>query len=129
MAKGRLHLYQDKGVLIMSLFGSFFKATDSLDSKVIGSPLELVTYAASLVSNPADIDPLLDPVRKITAMHAPGEDLSPANESEIFEVYIKLEKYLMTSDPIRTFTKAELRSRLSADLTSKLAEHETQGGL
>lgn len=113
----------------MSLFGSLFKTIDSSGSKVIGSPLELVTYAAGLVSNPTDIDPLLDPVRKITAMHAPGEDLSPTNQSVVFKVYLNLEEYLMTRDPIRTFTKDELRNRLDADLTSKLTEYETQGGL
>lgn len=111
----------------MSLLGSLFKTTDSPSAKVIMDPLELVTATANLASNQIGIDPLLDPVRKITATHSLETGLSPADEAEVFGVYLELEAYLMTRDPIRTFTKEELRSRLDPELISKLAKHETKG--
>lgn len=112
----------------MSLFGSLFKSNDSpLSTEEISSPLDLVTYAGSLASNPPDIDPLLDPVRKITATHPLESGLSPADETELLKVYLELEVYLTSRDPIRTFTKEELRGRLSDSLSSKLATYETKG--
>lgn len=113
----------------MSLFSSLFNPTDSSATKIITSPLDLVTNTASLASNLTDIDPLLDPVRKITATYSPEEALSLTDNEELFNVYLALEQYLTTNDPIRTFTKKELRSRLNPDLASKLAEYEIKGGL
>lgn len=111
----------------MSLFGSLFKSSASSATKVIETPLELATYAGSLASNPADIDPVLDRVRRITTIHSVDGGLSPEDESALLQVYLDLEGYLTTSDPIRTFTKEELRGRLSPDLSTKLTNHETKG--
>jgi len=112
----------------MSLFSSFFKnSSPSASTKEISSPLDLATYAGSLASNPSEIDPLLDPVRKITATHSMETGLSPADETELLKVYLSLEAYLTSHDPIRTFTKEELRGRLSESLSTKLAAYETKG--
>lgn len=111
----------------MSLFSSLFKSSPSPTKRAVETPLDLATYAGSLASNPADIDPILDRVRKITTIHSVGSDLSPEDESALLEVYLDLEKYLMTNDPIRTFTKEELRGRLSPNLSMKLTNHETKG--
>ena len=108
----------------MSLLGSLFGKDRPTTAQEVNTPLDLATYAGSLASNPSDIDPLLDRVRKITATHSPEEGLSADDEKDLFKVYLELEEYLTTRDPIRTFTKEELRSRLDSDLTSKLAAYE-----
>lgn len=111
----------------MSLFGTLFHDTPT--KQQTDNALDLVTYTASLASNPMDIDSLLDRVRKISATHSPEKGLSPTDETELFKVYLNLETYLTTSDPIRTFTKQELRSRLDPELTAKLNTHEVKGDL
>lgn len=112
----------------MSLLGSLFKTTTAVASKAINTPLDLAVYAGSLASNPTDIDPVLDRVRKITTVRTTNE-LSNEDNSQLLQVYLELERYLTTSDPIRTFTKDELRSRLSNELANKLMMQEMKGGV
>jgi hypothetical protein len=111
----------------MSLFGSLFKPTDATSTQTIANALELATYAGGLASNPGDIDPILDRVRKITATNTNDQSLSPENEVELLDVYLDIEGYLTTRDPIRIFTKDELRSRLSNDLLARLTKQEMKG--
>lgn len=111
----------------MSLFNSLFKSSDSsLSSEEINSALDLATYAGSLASNPSDIDLLLDPVRRITATHSLEDGLASADEAVLFRVYLELEAYLMTRDPIRTYSKEELRQRIGPDLLAKLIAQESK---
>jgi hypothetical protein len=112
----------------MSLLGSLFKNGQASVVQEIKTILDLVTYTAGLASNPTDIDPLLDDVRKITALHSLDEELSSNDERTLVNVYLSLEDYLATRDPIRTYTKSELRSRLSSDIVQKLSTYEVQGG-
>lgn len=109
----------------MSLFGSLFKPARQ-STRTIDNPLDLAVYAGSLASNPAAIDPILDQVRKIT-VHSGKDGLSQEDESQLLRVYLDLENYLTTSDPIRTFTKQELRTRLSDGLSMKLTNYEAKG--
>ena len=86
----------------------------------ISTPLELVNYAASLDSNPRAIDPILDRVRAITANLSPGQSVSSEQENSLLRVYLQLEAYLGTKEPLRTFPREELRKRLSAHLLERL---------
>lgn len=113
----------------MSLFHSLFKTSDSPVVDQVKNALDLATYTASLASNPNEIDPLLDRVRKITATHSIESGLTADDEAELLAVYLKLEAYLTTHDPIRTFTKEELRNRLPQDLLTKLASQEMKGSI
>lgn len=106
----------------MSLFSSLFHDTAARGETE--NILDLVTYTASLASNPTEVDNLLDEVRKITATHSVETALSPNDEAELIKVYLGLEGYLTTRDPIRTYTKDELRGKLSPDLLAKLTAHE-----
>ena len=110
----------------MSLFGSLF-GNNQPAAQAVDSPLDLATYAGSLASNPTAVDPILDRVRKITATHTVGQGLTARDEAELLDVYLDLEAYLTSSDPIRTFTKEELRGRLSNELQTKLNAHEAKG--
>jgi hypothetical protein len=93
----------------------------------IDSPLELVNYAASLASNPREIDPILDQVRAITSNLSPGQVLSAEEEAILFGVYLRLEQYLATKEPLRSFPRAELRKKLTTSLLERLQVFETNG--
>ena len=110
----------------MSFLSSLFH--DNEAKKEVHSVLDLVTYTASLASNPTEVDSLLDRVRKLTATHSAEAALSSSEEADLIQVYIALEKYLTTRDPIRTYTKEELRGRLDPGLLAKLTEQEDKGG-
>jgi hypothetical protein len=83
---------------------------------LVGTPIDMVTHAAGLASNVREIDPLLDNVRVITAKLQPGQSLSPQETTLVIRTYLKIENYLIHQEPIRTFTKQELRIRLAPDL-------------
>lgn len=88
--------------------------------------IDLVTSTAGLASNPRAIDGTLDKVRAITARLKPGDALSATDEAGLFAAYLDIEQYLMTNDPIRTFSKQELRARINPDLLAKLNTYEKQ---
>jgi hypothetical protein len=105
----------------MSLFGTLFKRdTETADIKNV---LDLVTYAAGLVSNPDDVGDSLDSVREITARLKPGEPLPTGDTDRLFDVYLQLEAYLTTKEPLRSFTKEELRMRIPESLLQQLTNH------
>lgn len=85
------------------------------------SYLDIVTYAAQLASNPVDIDAILDKVRALTATHEPGTKLSATDEATLVTVYLQIEKYLTTKDPLRAFAKDSLREMLPEGFRSRLA--------
>lgn len=107
----------------MSLFTALFKR--ETETTNIKNVLDLVTYMASLVSNPDDIGDSLDTVRDITARLNPGESLPAGDVNHLLDVYLQLEKYLTTKEPLRTFTKAELRQRIPESLLKQLTDYET----
>lgn len=98
-----------------------FSSSDSVAAGAPETPVGLVTYAAGLVSNPDDIDPLLDDVRAITAKLKPGESPSNQETALIVATYLKIETYLTTKEPIRTFSKEELRGQFSPKLLDLIA--------
>lgn len=108
----------------MSFLGSIFGSDSQQDATEIRTALDLVTYAANLTSNPSSIDLLLDTVRRITAGLAPGQSPSAENDQVLLGVYLKIEVYLTEEEPIRTFSKNELRHRLSANLRAQLEAYE-----
>ncbi len=100
---------------------SFKAASDRLNTQPVHATyLDAVTYAASLVSNPSDVDTTLDKVRQITANLKPGQTVTTAQKSTLVEVYKELETYLVTKEPLRQLTRADLRARLSEDFQQAL---------
>ena len=108
-------------VLAGSFFNSINEAEETSDmeasppsSKELSTPassleLEIVLYVASLVSNPTEIDLILDKVRLITARLQPGQTLSPKDQQTLVQVYTQLEDYLLHKDTLRVFTLDNLR--------------------
>ena len=103
-----------------SLFGTSQKA------KPLDTPLELVTYAAGLVSNQAAIGPTLDIVRSITARLSAGQVPPPEDENKLIDVYLELESYLTTKEPLRNFTTEDLRKRATPELLTRIQGRQTQ---
>ncbi len=82
--------------------------------------IDSITNVAQLVSQPTDIDPILDGLRHVTAGLQPDTPLSPDERMQLVDVYKQLETYLVTSDPLRTFTKEELRPLLAPEFRSQV---------
>lgn len=108
----------------MSFFSSFFGSTKG--TSTITSSLEMVMNAAGLVSNAEDIDQLLDDVRLLTSKSNVGQSHQEADDAILLRVYLTLEHYLQTKEPIRSFTQAELRARCSPELLERLKDFETK---
>lgn len=107
----------------MAWLQSFFGAHQEAASTEGGTILDVVTYLASLATNPSDIDPMLDTVREVSSRLTPGQALSTNDEAKLSKVYKDLELYLIEKDPIRKFTPEEVRRRVRAkfpDIADKL---------
>jgi hypothetical protein len=87
------------------------------DEKLVGG----ITYLASLVSNPLAIDVKLDTLRTITARYGPNATLTLTDEDrrELGTVQSEIEEYLITNDPVRSFTKASLQQKLDHYLAAQ----------
>lgn len=79
--------------------------------------LEIVLYVASLVSNPPEVDIILDKVRLVTARLQPGQALSADDRQTLAQVYAQLEDYLLHSDRLRVFTLEGLRTSIAKRFT------------
>lgn len=86
--------------------------------------LDAVVYVAGLSSNPRGLDVALDRVRVVTASIDPGDAPTKTQERVLYDVYFQVEKYLTSMEPLRAFTKEDLRSRLGASVRQSIAEHE-----
>lgn len=85
------------------------------DSAISGStsPVDVITYVASLASNPSAIDTSLDTLRGITAtLGSATVSLSKEQEKTLARLYKDLEQYLITNEPLQQFTKADLREKV-----------------
>lgn len=87
--------------------------------------VDMVTYAAGLVSNSADIDPLLDKVRAVTATLGPNDKLSADNSRLLIQTYLQIEEYLTTKEAVRNYTRQELRAHLAPALSKLVAAQES----
>jgi len=92
--------------------------------EIMTTALDLANTAASFASNQNDIEPFLYQIKQASSLPSSGALLSPENEAMLFDIYLQIEKYLMTSDPIRTFNKEELRNKASRGLRARLEEYE-----
>jgi hypothetical protein len=106
----------------MVIFKNFFGT--SQQSEIMTTALDLATTAASFVSNKNDIAPLLYELKLVSSRSLSGGLLAQQDEEALFDIYLKLENYLTTADPIRKFNKTELRGKASRGLRSRLEVYE-----
>lgn len=102
-----------------------FKNFNSLQqSEIMTTALDLAKTAAGFASNQNDIEPLLYEIKQISSR--PDALLRPEDEATLFNIYLQIEQYLITADPIRTFNKEELRGKASRGLRARLEDYERQ---
>jgi hypothetical protein len=89
------------------------------DKQLIGA----VIYLASLASKAEDIDPVLDTVREITANLETGGKLTEQSSRKLLSVCRQLEDYLVDKEPLRVFTKEQLRESLEQRFNLKDRSH------
>ena len=78
------------------------------------SSIDIVVYAAAKVSDNTKIDNYLDDMRTITAgLSQSGGELKPQDQQTLRDVYLKIEDFLVTGDPLRSFKKEDLRADIS----------------
>ncbi len=86
------------------LFGGSSHAVTSFD---------IITYTASKVSDLSKVKSYLDTMRHMTAAMQPATTLSTQDQQSLCGVYLGVEHYLVTSDPLRTYDKEALRTDIS----------------
>lgn len=74
--------------------------------------IEQVTYTASLVSHPEEVDAALDPLRSITSRVNPSASLSQNDKEKLVSVQKQLEEYLVTKEKLRFFTRESLQIQI-----------------
>jgi hypothetical protein len=110
----------------MSFLKNLFGDSQHVTLTSAKTVLDLVTSTAALASDSAQIDPMLDGVRAITAQIAPGQTLAAGDEAKLMRAYLQLEQYLITKEPLRSFTKEELRARIAPELLGRLTSYESK---
>ena len=92
--------------------------------EIMTNALDLAKTAAGFASNQSAIEPLIAETKQISNQSYFGSQLSHADEEALFNIYLQIEKYLMTADPIRAFNKEELRNKASVGLRARLEDYE-----
>jgi hypothetical protein len=87
--------------------------------------LNIITYTASLATNQSAIDEILDGARTISASMAPGALPNEVAQRQLANVYLQLEKYLISQKELQEFTKESLRRRIAQALRLGPGNHST----
>jgi hypothetical protein len=74
--------------------------------------IDRITYLASLTSESKVIDPMLDPLRQITARWDRQAPLEKADRMHLIALQRQLKDFLITEDPLRSFTAEDLEDRI-----------------
>jgi hypothetical protein len=82
--------------------------------------IEGVLTISRMASRPEEIDPIMDDLRLVTSNAHEGTPLTMEQKQRLLVVYRKLEDYLMQKDPLRTFSKEEIRDRIPPALAAQL---------
>lgn len=88
------------------------------------NPVDVIVHIAGLVSNPDDIDDMLDDLRQITAVRSTKE-LTDADRRTLGKLYLDLEQYLVTKEPLRQFSRDDLRALLPGSFKAQLTPSNT----
>jgi hypothetical protein len=80
------------------------------------SSIDIVIYAANLVSDPRNIDPILDRLRTITARMGAQTTVSATDQEVLRQIYLTIEQYLIERETVRVFTRDSLRQTIANDL-------------
>lgn len=141
---GNEHPYQAYGISLLPFIvaGLFFIWASAEFNLLTGTPtvasasleqdyitvtdkdyVESIAAVASLASRPEAIGRITDDLRIITSSLAPGTTLTDPQKKKLMDVYFRLEHYLIENDPLRTYTKEEVREQVSAGFSAVLSRN------
>jgi hypothetical protein len=78
--------------------------------------IDIIIAAAARVSNVQAVDPYLDSLRVVTARLGSDKEIREKDEAILTRTYQELEDYLTQVEPVRRYTKQELRQNLCHEL-------------
>jgi hypothetical protein len=119
-----LHYLPDILVSITALLAAFYlsrlavaekdrRVYDKVFAREEGTSLvDVVVCLTGFASNTKDIDPILDEMRVITASHTTSTRYSDQEQLIFARVFLKIEDYLVSHDPVRRFERKELRNMI-----------------
>jgi len=105
--------------------GFYAAGRGSLRLPANASFVDVVVAVSMLVSKPKDVDEIMDDVRMVTASHHDTANLSAQDKTTLANVYLKLERYLTTSERLHTYRAEDLRATLPADFLQALGHPQT----
>jgi hypothetical protein len=92
------------------------------------SSIDVVICLAQFVSNPTTIDSILDDLRSLTAslgsQASPGSShpLSDTQQMTTARVYLQIEDFLVNKEPVRKFTREQLRQMITIKFKDAVQE-------
>lgn len=84
---------------------------------------DIVLYAAGLSSNVQAIDPILEEVRMVTADHSAGQAFNDLQQQRLADVYLRIEAYLSSQEPVRPVGSVELRGQIKTKFSGLLQQN------
>jgi len=84
--------------------------------------IDSIVAVSNLASRPDDIDIIMDGLREVTASLVPGAPLTAEQHKRLVDIYFRLENYLTTVDPLRNFSKEQLRQQIDPSLRSQVEQ-------
>lgn len=100
----------------LSVVRSFFGKPLRPLTQTQTSSVDIVIYAASLASQPKEIDEILDEVRLVTSRTQKGGSVNAADNEHLLHAYLKVKQYLLAKETVRVFTKDSLRQDIAQKL-------------
>lgn len=91
----------------------FFGLSETVDDKEeIVSSINIIVYTMGMASDPAKADALVDDMRVITSRIDSEETLTPQDQTTLLRVYRRLEDYLVNDEPLRSFSRQQIRQNI-----------------
>jgi hypothetical protein len=90
--------------------------------------LESIVNVAKLASEPQRVESMLGGLTHVMSTMQRGKPLTEEERTELAAVYLKLESYLMWDDPLRTFTRQEIRQHVTPALFDRAIDLERAAG-
>jgi hypothetical protein len=81
---------------------------------------DVIYYTSQLISDPKEIDVHLDKFRLVTSRLTSDQQLSSQDKKTLVDVYLTIEDYLTTKEPIRKLSRDDIRQRLPESFLSAL---------
>ncbi len=117
--------YADRLYTIPAILGDFCLLFAGYCFAAIGAPktsrkeagqvtsMDIIIHVAGMASDQSKIDQYLDDMRIITSKLQPGQPISDADQNKLRGVYLKIEEFLVRSDPLRSFQQTKLRTEVA----------------